>query len=229
MGGGKMYQLRKYNDFNKDILGSIPKQSVFNNEYFLVLLHALHSTGPATEEQVVKWIRENVPYIEKEYFIFEEDRYLPDGTEVGKKGESHLESHVSFFLDRWAYGKQENVYDKDCPLYPRPIISYESVDVNPPREKYKRGIYEVWGPNGVYVGQSKHVSKRWETHLRDIKNGQRKKIGKYFKPEEVEDLEFKIAFECSKYRNMDKYEMLHAQKLKTMGHNVVNEGNWNLL
>ena len=222
-----MYQLRKYNDFNKDILGSIPKQSVFNKEYFLVLLHALHSLGPATVEQVVKWIRENVPYIEKEYFIFEEDTYLPDGTEVGKKGESHLESHVSFFLDRWANGRQENVYNEDCPLYPRPIISYEGVDVNPPRQKYKRGVYEVWGRNGVYVGQSVQMSKRWQDHKRHIKKGTG--IGKYFKPEELKDLEFKVAFEVSQCRKLEKYEMLHAQKLKTMGHNIVNEDNWNLL
>ena len=215
-----MYQLRKYNDFYKDILENLPED--IWGEQDTVTLHALHSLGPATVEQVVKWIRENVPYIEKEYFIFEEDTYLPDGTEVGKKGQSRLESHVSFTLDRFTRKIQWK--EKH---YPIPVIPYGGVNVNPPRQKYKRGVYEVWSRNGVYVGQSVQISKRWQDHKRHIKKGI--DIGKYFKPEEIDHIEFKVAFEVSQCRKLEKYEMLHAQKLKTMGYNVLNEDNWNLL
>lgn len=89
---------------------------------------------------------------------------------------------------------------------------------------YKRGVYLISSPDGVYVGQSKNIKSRWNSHKNEVNLG----IHRYFKNVQLDDLKFEIVCECEEDKLLVK-ELLVAQKLKSEGKTVLNEDNFTLL
>jgi hypothetical protein len=103
------------------------------------------------------------------------------------------------------------------------LVSDDRVGTNQ-RPSPIRGVYTISRGDNVYVGQSKDVIERWNSHKCDISSG----THTYFKNTELEELTFDIVHECVPEKLLMR-ELLLAQKLKSEGKTVLNEDNFTLL
>lgn len=98
-------------------------------------------------------------------------------------------------------------------------------EVSTPEKKereVKTGIYGIFLGKKVYVGQSKDIAKRWDTHRSNMRNGFHRYAPLNYK---VDECEFKILTE-SKIEKLNIMEIVQANLLKAEGYEILNENNF---
>ena len=89
-------------------------------------------------------------------------------------------------------------------------------------QEVKTGIYGIFLGKKVYVGQSKDIAKRWETHRSKMRNGVHGYAPLNYR---VDECEFKILTE-SKIEKLNIMEIVQANLLKAEGYEILNENNF---
>lgn len=140
---------------------------------------------------------------------------------MGGKSRTSTEIHV--LMPDEMLLSQRSVHRGVISLVFKNLVSDDRVGTNQPESPIK-GVYTISQGDNVYVGQSKNIIERWNSHKCDISSG----THTYFKNTELEELTFDVVHECEVDQLLMR-EVLLAQKLKSEGKTVLNEDNFTLL